>query len=169
MPTPSKLYLLRHAQAVASAVGGSDFDRMLDRQGLADAAGLGDVLAERGTALPRVVVSPSARTRQTWQRLDDAGVSADAVQFDEALYNGSLEAYEAILGEAAETQLMIIGHNPAIAAFAGGLASRGEPLAMQALARGFPTCALAVLRLDGPGDAQSAYLEELLIPPHRRR
>ena len=46
--------------------------------------------------------------------------------------------------------VMLVGHNPGIAELALQLARRGDPEALAALQRKYPTGALAELRVDAP-------------------
>lgn len=164
MTTTHRLYLLRHAQACPS--GPSDQARPLDGQGEADARALGRLMVERSIAPARAIVSDAARTRGTWACLADAGV-ASQLDVRQQLYNGSEDAYRSALAETGPADVMLIGHNPTIARLARTLAADGERSALEALARGFPTCGLAILRLED--GREGGYLEAFLIPPHPLR
>lgn len=68
--------------------------------------------------------------------------------------------------------VMIIGHNPGMAALAGRLAAKGDPRGMKALAAKYPTAALAVIDLHvdmwkavAPG---SGYLQSFVRPKDLR-
>lgn len=67
-----RLILMRHAEAERAAGSGRDRDRVLSARGRNDAAAMGRALAGRGMRPDLALVSPAARTRQTWDLLHDA-------------------------------------------------------------------------------------------------
>ena len=62
-----RLILLRHAKAENQAASGEDIDRALTARGLADAARMGQVLADAGLQPDLALVSSGVRARQTWE------------------------------------------------------------------------------------------------------
>lgn len=134
-----RILLLRHAQAVARNAP-SDFDRVLAPEGRAEMARIAAVLAEPELRPDVALVSPSARTRETWTL---AGLDDVPAQDVKAIYDASLETLLDVLqGAPAEAgTAMLVGHNPGIEELALALLAAPDP----GLARGMPTAALAVL------------------------
>jgi phosphohistidine phosphatase len=135
-----ELMLLRHAKAKRPE-GVEDFDRKLSGRGYEDAATLGKVLRREHLAPELALVSSSRRTRQTWERVAgelDAQVPARELR---TLYlAGPAKILEQVRKSPDDARrVMVVGHNPGIAALASRLA--GQDLE-------FPTCALAVIDFD---------------------
>ena len=169
------LLLLRHAKAVAASHGmseASDHARPLSERGRADAASMGRLLRARGLIPRRALVSTSLRTRETFALLGappgDAPGSSEMPMpepvFSEALYLAEPRTLLDTLREQENSleSILLIGHNPGMQELAAMLAS--DPGMLQA---GFPTCMLAVLRLEGAWSElapRRAALRELLRP-----
>src|SRR5438094_761470 len=62
-----RLILLRHAKAENDAPSGDDFDRPLAPRGRREAAAMAGQLAALGIRPDLALVSPSLRTRETWE------------------------------------------------------------------------------------------------------
>lgn len=142
-----RLVLVRHAEAAAATE--PDRDRPLVAPGLAAAAALGRWLADRGIRPDRVVISPSRRTRQTWQLV--APAEAPAAELDERIYDNTVDALLAVVRETAPDvqTLLLVGHNPATA----GLAAAFDPGV-----RRFPMSGAAIFALDEWADAPTGQL-----------
>ena len=118
------LYLVRHARAMAIAP--SDKERELAPQGRGDAAQLG-TLFDKKLAVPEAILCSSAtRTIQTYEIMRDAGLSCDAVRFDEGLYNASADFLCDAIASSMAQSLLVIGHNPALAIALNQLAPADE-------------------------------------------
>jgi phosphohistidine phosphatase len=144
-----RLLLLRHAKAERSQPGGHDRDRILEERGRADARKIGDYLARRGFLPDRGLVSPAARTRETWALVAEAFQRAPAVSYEERIYESSPQGIlQAIQGSGADARtLLVIGHNPSLQELAALLIAAGDVEARQRLKEHFPTAALAVIGL----------------------
>ncbi len=161
-PEPTRrLVLIRHARAEAFA--DTDLGRRLTSAGTADARALAVWLLSMGVHPDRVLVSPAARTRQTWAAITEVTAWGVAAEFDECLYAGDTNTVsdELRATEADVRTVVVIGHNPTIAYLAQILADgEGEPAAELAMAAGFPTCAAAMFTLEvtwpdlAPGSGQ---------------
>jgi phosphohistidine phosphatase len=143
-PPPSRIYLLRHAEAAWPAPGQSDFDRPLTEKGYADAELVAENAADRGYK-PGVVLSSTAlRCRQTAEAIHRAMGETLEISFVDSLYNASPDAYLDILGAQQEVaSVMLIGHNPVMEQTLESLI--GHQALAQALPNGFPPAGLAVL------------------------
>lgn len=141
-----RLILLRHAKAVAKDAV-DDFERPLAPRGVAQMKALAVYFAQRGVAdglRPDVaLVSPSARTRETWTRTKLTGIT---MQFEPSIYEATAAELLAMVRASAEVvgTLAIVGHNPGMEELAGKLVGSDEAEARAGLAA-FPTAALAVV------------------------
>jgi phosphohistidine phosphatase len=169
---PRILWLLRHAKAAEAAPDGTDHARPLTARGRRDAAALGARLAARTLpdlpAPDAVLCSTAARTTET-----AAGVVGElgiAVDRRRSLYYADLDGVldEIRTVDDGVRSLMVVGHNPATHLLALDLLD-GEDPDRQRLHR-FPTCALAVFRLEAARwsdvAAGEASLAEFLTPPY---
>jgi phosphohistidine phosphatase len=149
-----RLILFRHGKAEPESLSGDDFDRRLAPRGERDSAAMGRSLAELGLTPDLALVSPAARTRETWAAAEPAFPAAE-VQFDEDLYHADSGAVRAAAERAGRTRdtVMVIGHNPGLQELAVRLLLEGAaPSSLVARAqRNFPTAAAAVFLIDANG------------------
>lgn len=144
----SRLYLLRHASAAPAAPGTADFDRPLDRRGVAGARAVGDAMLAGGHRPALVLCSAACRARETWAGVEAAlGPVAADVRFLRALYGTGARGYiDAVRSAGDEADaVLLVGHNPTIEETACLLARDGA----ERIGPGFPTSGLAVFRFDG--------------------
>lgn len=150
-PAPSmlRLAILRHAEAVPLAQGG-DADRELSPSGCDLAERMGRYLRKLGLKPDLTLVSPSKRTRQTFEALERGAGEKFAVEYVQGLYHATLPVLEKLLAEAPkETRfLLIIGHNPGLAEFANALAGDGKKTELARMRAHFPTPCLAIIDFD---------------------
>ncbi len=146
-----RLLLLRHA--VAEQTGGiDDADRRLTDRGHRDAMEVGRWLADRQITCDVALCSSSMRTRDTWAAATDGGATAGVVKVRPELYlGGTREVLEVLHTEAANAAtVLVVGHAPTMPSLARMLTDgAGSSTAQAALAEGYPTSALAVLRYAG--------------------
>jgi phosphohistidine phosphatase len=154
------LLVLRHAKAVHEP-GLRDLDRGLTKRGRRDAAAAGTMMCDAGLIPDRVLCSAALRTRETWQQVSEAlGPAADKakVSFESRLYDAGEEALlEAVRGSPGKARtVLLVGHNPASQQLVLDLTGQHD--------LGFPTSALAVVRLPGewadtaPGSGELARI-----------
>jgi phosphohistidine phosphatase len=140
-----RLILLRHAKAVAKDAA-RDFERVLAPRGREQMEAVSGHLA--GVAADLALVSPSARTRETWRLAKRPDVPA---RFDQRIYEADQSSLLAVAQEADADAgaVVMVGHNPAFEELALDLVRAGEEgLAADRLRRGMPTAAVAVLEFD---------------------
>ena len=158
-----RLILMRHAEAERAAGSGRDRDRALSSRGRIDAAAMGRALAARGMRPDLAVVSPAARTLQTWDLLHDAFGDVQ-VRADEPLYNGGSDILRRFV-EAAEDEagcLMVVAHNPGVHLLAMEYLteSAASPSILERMTGGFPPGAAAIFTVDPAGRcAFEGYLQ----------
>ena len=156
--SPLRLVLLRHAKAVGKDE--ADFDRVLAPRGQAQMAAVARYLAGRDGKAIRpdlALVSPAARTRETWAATKLAKVEA---RFEPTIYEAPPKTLLALVRavEAGPRTVMLVGHNPGIEDLADKLTG-GE-------ASEFPTAALAVIAFEASawGEIRRGRLERFVTP-----
>lgn len=138
-----RLILTRHAKSDWDDPTLPDHDRPLNARGRRSARALGDWLASRGYDPEEVLCSSARRTCETWERMADSVFETrPALRIEPALYHASPEAMLRILRTASAPTVMMIGHNPGIAAFAAMLPARPP---MDPQFRSYPTAATLVV------------------------
>jgi len=167
--TGKMLFLLRHADAGRGGAGLSDRDRPLSARGKREAALIGGFLKSRPESVDRVLCSGALRARQTLAGLAAVIGSQLETDFSDALYLAEPMAILRAIWDVPETatNLLVVGHNPGIAAFADGLMASAEPAAKAAYRPNFPTGSLAILSFDGPWRelaAESCRLQAFATP-----
>jgi phosphohistidine phosphatase len=149
-----RLILFRHGRADPDSESGDDFDRRLARRGAEETAEMGAHLASLGFTPQVVLVSPAARTRETWAAMQDIFPGADA-RFEDHLYHADSGTIRAAVETAlaAHRTVMVVGHNPGLQELTVQLLQEGgAPLGLIGRAqRNFPTAAAAVFLFDDNG------------------
>ena len=135
------LILMRHAKSDWGSPGLADHDRPLNGRGLRDAPAMGQWLREMGHLPDQVLCSTATRTRQT---LSGLGIDAPTT-FLPALYHADPATMHDALQQAQGRKVLMIGHNPGIAAFADGML-RDAP--DHPRFHDYPTCATLVAEFD---------------------
>ena len=146
-----RLLLLRHAKA-ARPQGILDFDRPLASRGREAAARMGAYLRDEGLLPDLALVSPSRRTRETWDLVRPA-LGEVETRFDQSIYEAPAARLLAAVQEAnpEARSVVMIGHNPGFEDLAKQLAGSGDPDALGRMSGNFPTSAVAVI--DFPSDS----------------
>ena len=166
-----RLLLARHAKSSWGDVSLRDHDRPLNARGRRSAPLVADALNDLGLTPDAVISSTSARTRETWARMEPVFEDGATVEFLPELYVASphmVLAAIASVSPSAET-LMVLGHNPSTHALAAFLSREGDPEQIQQLTRAFPTGAVAVIELAGERWEEAEDGGELLhfiLPRH---
>jgi phosphohistidine phosphatase len=116
-----RLILTRHAKSNWDDPLVLDHDRPLNERGKAAAADLGQWLDSRGYVPQEVLCSDALRTRKTWSGIAPALTGSPELALKPALYHAGPDVMLAVLRHAKGDTVMMIGHNPGIAEFAGRL------------------------------------------------
>ena len=147
----SRLLVLRHAHSSWAQPGQRDHQRPLDDRGRRQAAAMADFLVETGLRFDRVLCSTATRATETFDIIRPRLGFRPCEATSDLLYAVGVEAYyRTVRQQEGVGSLMLVGHNPMVEEFSLSLAGDGDPKALAALRRGMPTCALAVIDLDGP-------------------
>ncbi len=159
-----RLMVLRHATAVPHG-SMPDPERILTGQGLAEAVEAARYCADEMLMPDLALVSPAARTQQTFAAVqtavpDVAALTIPALysmQADELLL--SLQGLADLAGEDKARQarcVMLVGHNPACTELAQKLVGFGDRYAFARLRGEYPPAGLAVMDFDVAEWAQLA-------------
>lgn len=145
-PAMKRLMLLRHAHALRSQPGESDFDRALDSRGIAESDKLGAFLARHRLMPDAVLVSPAVRARQTWWHAAAASAGGPTPQYDPRLYDAKWQTLLAIIRDTSATgALLMVGHNPGLHELAAALIASGDVEKRERLRENLPPAGLVVI------------------------
>lgn len=164
MAVPKReLLVLRHAKSAWDTGAPTDFDRPLAKRGRRDAPRMGRWILDQGLVPDCVVSSPATRARQTAELvLGEIGLDAEAVRWDERVYDAGVADLLAALQDCAPEcrRVLLIGHNPGLESLVRRLG--GSTVREAGPEKFFPTAALAHLVLSGdwedPGTATAAAI-----------
>lgn len=142
-----RLLLLRHAKAEKSEPGTKDFARVLIDRGRKDAAKIGTYMAAHALVPDRVILSPAARTQETWKYAAAAFHPAPAAMSTEKIYDATPHSILAVIKDApaAAHTLMVIGHNPGLHELALMLIAAGDIDARERLREKLPSSGLVII------------------------
>lgn len=137
-----QLILLRHAKAVTKAAV-QDFDRVLAPEGRREMERIAANLRASSIAPDLALVSPAARTRETWAL---TRIGGGAPRFEQSIYDAEVETLMELVRAVPDDigRLMLVGHNPGIEELALLVGGEG---AKPSIGGGLPTAALAVFDL----------------------
>jgi phosphohistidine phosphatase len=150
-----RLILFRHGKAEPESASGEDFDRRLASRGVAESAETGEALARLGLVPDVALVSPAARTLETWIAAAEAAFPKTELRLDPDLYHadsGAIRRAAEAAGQDCGT-LMVVAHNPGLQELTVRLLKEGssDPGVIARAQRHFPTGAAAVFLIDANG------------------
>jgi phosphohistidine phosphatase len=154
------LILLRHAKSSWSG-DESDIDRPLAKRGRRQAPEAGRWLAAEIDRIDVAALSPSRRTRDTWELVAAELTVPPPAHIDDRLYGATSADLLGVVRELPDDleTVVVVGHNPGIEDLAARLTGQWTPMT---------TSALAVMTLPGPwstaGD-QTALMRAAGRPP----
>ncbi len=165
-----RLLLLRHAKTESSEPGKEDRARVLVERGRKDAARIGAYMATHALIPDRVVLSPAARTQETWKHMAGALRPAPGAKTLDQIYDATQhDILAAIIDtQSAVHSLLIVGHNPTLQEVALMLIASGDIDTRERLREKLPTAGLIII--DFPFDdwsklhPQSGRLERFVTP-----
>lgn len=137
------LILMRHAKSDWGSASLPDHARPLNTRGAGDAPLMGDWLRRQGHLPDEVLCSTATRTQETL-----AGLAIDApVRLLPALYHAEPDTMLDALQTASGARVLMVGHNPGIAAFAADLVAHAPD---HPRFDDYPTSATLVVTFDIP-------------------
>jgi phosphohistidine phosphatase len=136
--------LIRHGKAEMPSIIGRDFDRKLTPRGRKNSRAMGQFIVEQKLLPELVIVSPSSRTRETYQLANQAWPGNLPVRFIDSLYEASAETLLMSILENGEklASIMVIGHNPSLAVLLNYM-TRHDFSEFNTMI--FPTCCVAAV------------------------
>lgn len=140
-----RLILVRHAKSSWGDPTLPDHARPLNKRGRGAAPAMAKWLAAAGHIPAQVLASSAQRTVETWQYMAPQFPSPPQAERVGALYHAAPETMLDVLRGAHATPVMMIGHNPGIAAFASRLLANP---ARHPRFHDYPTCATLVAAFD---------------------
>ncbi len=142
-----RLLLFRHSKAERPQPGERDDARALTDSGRADAIRMGHYLSRHDLIPDRAVMSPSARTIETWTLAAAALRPAPPADSDRRIYEAAALTLFNLISETSKAigKLMLIGHNPGLQELALRLIASGDIEARERLQEELPTSGLAVI------------------------
>jgi phosphohistidine phosphatase len=145
-----RLLLLRHAKSSWDATGLPDLDRPLAPRGRRAAPLMAKLMAERRWLPDLVLGSPAERVRETWQLMAPRLGEHIPCRTLRTLYPGAPSRLLMTLRRAPDDAqtVLLIGHNPGLAALATSLCGAGAKKARERMSSKFPTAGLAVIDFD---------------------
>lgn len=146
-----RLLLLRHAKADPREHGTSlDHQRPLAPRGREDSPRIGRFLAGESIVPDLALVSDAARTQETFALVQEAIGRSVELRLEPAIYHDDGHDLLALVQatEASVETLLLVGHNPAVAALARLLAGSGTQPVLADMRAKFPTAALAIIDCD---------------------
>jgi phosphohistidine phosphatase len=142
-----RLLLLRHAKTESAELGIDDLGRVLVERGRNEAARIGAYMASHALIPDRVILSPAARSQETWKHMAGAMKTAPGAKTLEDIYDATAhDLFAAIAATPADVQaLLIVGHNPGLHEVALMLIASGGVDARELLRESLPTSGLIVI------------------------
>ena len=145
----ARITLIRHGKAEMPRIGGNDFDRGLIQRGMQNAEAVGQFMQAHRMLPDLVLVSPAARTRQTYELMAANWPNPPSVIYEDKLYEVSADTLLRLIfehGRDVET-LAVVGHNPSLVVLLNHMVGDGH--AEQNLGY-FPTCCTADIGFVAP-------------------
>lgn len=139
-----RLILMRHAKSDWDGMC-SDHERPLSQRGKRAAPKIGTYLSERGYIPEQAIISDSTRTRETNALVAEAWPEVVPVRLEAKLYHASAAMMFEVLKSATAQTVLVVGHNPGIAAFAEAMVSQPPE---HGRFFDYPTCATTVIDFD---------------------
>jgi len=113
-----RVILMRHAKSSWANSGQADHDRPLNARGRKAATKLGHWLRDNRYIPDQVISSTATRCAETWGQLEQVLQSSLQPAFAHSLYNAHVGTLLSTLQAARGDTVLILAHNPTIAAFA---------------------------------------------------
>jgi phosphohistidine phosphatase len=163
------LILLRHLKSSWDDPGLPDHDRPLAPRGRRAGKRIRREIQDEGIAPQLVLCSSAVRAVGTWNAIRTGIPKTGRVRIEDGLYAASAESLLERLTRVPDEvgTVLLIAHNPGIAALAVGLTGTGDAHALERMQAKYPTGGLATLRFDGSwadlGWAR-AQLLEFVVP-----
>lgn len=161
----TQLIIMRHSKAVDRLEAEDDYERGLTERGREDARRAGAAMAGAGLQATHALVSPSRRTRETFNQVRNE-LGDPPVTDPMALYHASMEMLERAtleLMEANAQSIVIVGHNPGVGGLAHKFAAQLEITSK--LPAGWPTSSVGAFQISAHEGELRALDVDFLFDP----
>lgn len=161
----TQLIIMRHSKAVDRLEAEDDYERGLTDRGREDARRAGTAMAGAGLTATHALVSPSRRTRETWNQVRLL-LGEPPITDPMALYHASMEMLERATLELMQDDarsIMIVGHNPGVGGLAHKFAAQLEMTSK--LPAGWPTSSVGAFQISVRDGELSALGVDFLFDP----
>lgn len=113
----TRLLIMRHAHSDRGDIFVDDFDRSLSARGRNEARSIAQKLSSLGVSIDKALVSPSTRTKETWQILAaELKITNDPIMIPELYQASVLEVLDILLAHSNDNHnLLLLAHCPAVA------------------------------------------------------
>jgi phosphohistidine phosphatase len=142
-PRNKTLYILRHAKSDWSDRTLSDFDRPLNKRGIAQVPQIAAVLAAKNNFPQAIISSPANRAFSTAKIVAiSVGITENQIGSEKRVYEANIFTLMYLLQETSNEIdcLLLVGHNPGVSGLVNTLSKqKAAPI---------PTCALIELELE---------------------
>lgn len=158
-----RLILTRHAKSAGDDPALDDHDRPLNPRGEKSAAAIGRWLGDNGYSPEVALLSTARRVAETWAGIASRLAAEPKVAWNRALFHSSPAGMLAALAGRSEGCVILIAHNPGMAALAQRLVR--DPPARDEFAY-FPTCATLIIDFDVQawGDIREGRVVDFVVP-----
>lgn len=148
----NRLLLMRHAKSSWASDDMDDHDRPLNARGRDGADTMAAWLAVEGLRPDLALVSSSARTRETWERMTAVLGNGADTRISPALYHARPDAMFDALGELDDScpTVLIIAHQPGMSMMARAFADGSEPDTCARAFQHYPTAAIGCFDVPVP-------------------
>jgi phosphohistidine phosphatase len=131
------LFILRHAKSSWENADSSDFDRVLNAEGLEEAVFMGNQIGKNQIQPDLILCSPAKRAAQTANSVKEAAGLDKEIQFEEKIYEASpLTLLHVISGIEDKNEIvLLVGHNPGLENLIKMLTGEAQSLPTAGLAK----------------------------------
>jgi len=112
----ARITLIRHGKAEMPRIGGNDFDRVLVQRGIQNSEDIGKFMLDHKMLPDLMLVSPAARTRQTYEVMSANWPQPPSCHYVDALYEVSADTLLRLIFEYGGDleSVAVVGHNPSL-------------------------------------------------------
>lgn len=140
-----RVILMRHAKSSWVDLNQADHDRPLNDRGRNSASMVAKWLKDNDYIPDQVLCSTATRCVQTWHRVEEVLKLGIQPEFDRGLYHAHVGIMLEKLKDAEKDDVLMLGHNPGISAFAEELL---EDIPRSENFYNYPTAATTIIDFD---------------------
>ncbi len=137
------IFIVRHAKS-EKKLGGTDFERPLNKKGESDALMMSKRLLDSKIKVDALISSPALRTKKTAILFSETlEIPVTDIIFNAALYDARAELFYKVIADCADnfTAIAIFSHNPGVSDFVNSLNT-------EVTIENMPTCSIFAIQAD---------------------